>query len=127
MKTAPEFPARPAVTGRSHVQLRRLAQRRDGNSEWVIGRMETGDFVSVPDVAHRVVDLLGQELTVDEVSARLRVETGTGFAVGDFVAALDGLGFVAAIDGEVCGDPARPKPSLPWLQPRRTYACCCTR
>ena len=104
------------VAGRSRVRLRPAEQRRDRDG-WVIGRPETGDFISVPDVAHRVITLLGEGRTVDEVAARLRAETGTRFAVADFVAALDELGFVAAVDDRVREDHADARPSLPWLRP----------
>jgi putative peptide zinc metalloprotease protein len=106
-----------AVTGGSRVRLRRLSERRDGDS-WVIGRIETGDFIAVPDVAHRVITLLGQGRSVDEVSATLRAETGASFAVADFAVALDELGFLAAVDGQVRPDNANPRPSLPWLRPQ---------
>jgi putative peptide zinc metalloprotease protein len=105
-----------SVAGCSRVRLRPLSQRRDRDG-WVIGRPETGDFISIPDVAHRVITLLGERLTVDEVSARLRAETGTRFAVADFVAALDELGFVGAVDDHPRQDHADPRPSLPWLRP----------
>jgi putative peptide zinc metalloprotease protein len=105
------------VAGRSRVGLRRLSARRlrDG---WVIGRTETGDFISVPDVAHRVIALLSEDRSVDEVARKLRAETGTSFAVADFVSALDDLGFVAAIDDTTRADSPHLRPSLPWLQPR---------
>jgi putative peptide zinc metalloprotease protein len=105
------------VTGGSRIRLRDLSERRDRDG-WVIGRAETGDFISVPDVAHRVITLLGQGGTISEVSAALRAETGTSFAVADFVAALDGLGFVAALDDQVRTDTGVIRPSLPWLRPR---------
>ena len=54
---------------------------------------------------------------MDDVAARLRAETGTRFAIADFVTALDGLGFVAAVDDQVRADDTRLKPSLPWLRP----------
>jgi hypothetical protein len=108
--------AAAGVAGGSRVRLRRLCERRDGNG-WVIGRIETGDFISVSEVAHRVITLLGQGLAVGEVAARLRAETGTAFAVADFVAALDELGFIAAVDDRDRADHARPGPSLPWLRP----------
>jgi putative peptide zinc metalloprotease protein len=104
------------VAGGSRVRLRTLSQRRDRDG-WVIGRPETGDFISIPDVAHRVITLLGERLTVDEVSARLRAETGTRFAVADFVAALDELGFVGSVDDLPREDHADTRPSLPWLRP----------
>jgi putative peptide zinc metalloprotease protein len=105
-----------AVAGGSRIRLRPLSERRDG-ADWVIGRPETGDFIAVPDVAHRVVALLRDGHAVDHVVARLRAETGKAFAVKSFVAALDDLGFVAAIDDDVRPDPVAPKPSLPWLRP----------
>jgi putative peptide zinc metalloprotease protein len=105
-----------SVAGSSRVRLRTLSQRRD-RVGWVIGRPETGDFVSIPDVAHRVIALLGERLTVDEVTARLRSETGTRFAVADFVAALDELGFVGSVDDLLREDHAAARPSLPWLRP----------
>jgi putative peptide zinc metalloprotease protein len=105
------------VAGRSRVRLRRLSARRDRDG-WVIGRTETGDFISVPDVAHRVLALLGEDRCVDDVADRLRAETGTSFAVADFVAALDDLGFVEAIDDAARSDTAHLRASLPWLQPR---------
>src|ERR1700721_3877638 len=99
----------------SRIRLRPLSERRDG-ADWVIGRPETGDFIAVPDVAHRVLALLRDGHAVDHVAARLRAETGKAFAVRSFVAALDDLGFVAAIDDDVRPDPVSPKPSLPWLR-----------
>jgi putative peptide zinc metalloprotease protein len=104
------------VHGGSRVRLRRLSGRRDGD-RWVIGRLETGDFISVPDVAHRVITLLDQDRAVGEVAARLRAETGTIFAVADFIAALDGLGFIAAVDDRMREDSAPAQASLPWLRP----------
>jgi putative peptide zinc metalloprotease protein len=106
----------PAVADGSRIRLRRLAERQDGD-HWVVGRVETGDFIAVPDVAHRILALLGQGHTVDEAAARLRSETGQGFAVRSFVVALDELGFIAAIDGEPRADADALPPSLPWLRP----------
>lgn len=104
------------VPAGSRVRLRPLSQRRDGDG-WVIGRVETGDFIAVPDVGQRAITLLGQGHAVGEVAALLRAETGSAFAVSGFVAALDDLGFVEAVDGETRTDGAVPRPSLPWLRP----------
>jgi putative peptide zinc metalloprotease protein len=104
------------ISGWSRVRLRALSERRDRDG-WVIGRPETGDFISVPAVARQVIALLGEDHTVDEVAARLQAETGTRFAVADFVAALDELGFVGSIDDLVREDQAEARSSLPWLRP----------
>jgi putative peptide zinc metalloprotease protein len=111
-----EATATVGVAGGSRVRLRRLCERRDGDG-WVIGRIETGDFIAVPEVAHRVIELLGEGRVIDDVAAKLRAETGTSFAVADFVAALDELGFIAAVDDRVRADNPLLPPSLPWLRP----------
>ncbi len=113
---AAEAAATGQVASGSRVRLRGLCQRRGGDG-WVIGRIETGDFITVPDVAHRVITLLGEGHAIDDVAGRIRAETGTRFAVADFVAALDELGFVAAVDDRVRADNAAVRPSLPWLRP----------
>ena len=109
-----------AVTGESRVRLRDLCERRDGDG-WVIGRVATGDFIAVPEVAHRVITLLDQGNAVGEVAARLREQTGTSFAVAEFVATLDELGFLAMVDDRIREDAARSRPSLPWLRPRHVH------
>jgi hypothetical protein len=116
MTAAEEMTAQPKISGDSRVRLRPLTARRDGD-RWVIGRIETGDFVSVPAPAHRVVTLIGEGKTIAEVSAVLRAETGTRFDVVDFVAAFDELGFVEAVDGAGRSDQNLIRPSWPWLRP----------
>jgi putative peptide zinc metalloprotease protein len=91
--------------------------RRDGGS-WIIGRVSTGDFAVVPSVAHRAISLLRDGRTIGETARALKQETGTDVAVADFVASLDDLGFVAAVDGQGREDPAPPRPTLPWLGPQ---------
>jgi putative peptide zinc metalloprotease protein len=104
------------ISDESRIRLRPLAIRRDMDG-WVIGRIETGDFVSVPDIAHRVVTLLGDGRTIQEISAVLRAETGTSFDVAAFVATFDELGFVDVIDGAGRPDANLIRPSFPWLRP----------
>lgn len=104
------------MTGPSRVTLHPLSTRVAGRS-LLIGRVETGDFIVAPPVAGRTLALLSAGHTVAEVAAVLRAETGTDIDVADFVAALTGLGFVAAVDGQPVGQPAPPRPSLPWLRP----------
>ena len=52
----------PAVLTGERIQLRSLAERRDGEN-WVIGRADSGVFISVPEVAHRVISLLSDGRT----------------------------------------------------------------
>jgi putative peptide zinc metalloprotease protein len=106
---------RAAVTGR--IAFHPLSIRAQGDS-WVIGRVETGEFAAMPAVAHRTITLLAGGRTVEETAAILRRETGTDFAVADFVAALDDMGFVAAVDGQAHAGFDPPRPTMPWLRPR---------
>jgi hypothetical protein len=101
----------------TRVELRPLAMRKEGSS-WVVGRMETGDFILVPPAAHRVITLLADGCSVAEATRALQEETGKAFEVDGFVASLDDLGFIAAIDGQAREGPAPLRPSLPWLRPQ---------
>ncbi|MFR9796218.1 hypothetical protein ACL02U_09990 [Streptomyces sp. MS06] len=101
----------------SRVRLHELAARPDGR-EWIVGRLETGRFVALPDVGKRALDLLGQGLSTAETARRLRAETDRDLDVGDFVEALLDLGFVAEVDGRPVPSPAPPAPTLPGIRPR---------
>ncbi|WP_285706635.1 hypothetical protein [Microtetraspora sp. NBRC 16547] len=107
----------PAVTGTSRVRMHRLRMRRDG-TDWIVGRVETGEFVSFPDIGKRVIELLSDGGRIDAVAARVSAETGTAVDVADFVTALKDVGFVAEIDGRPVDDTRPHRPSLPWLRPR---------
>jgi putative peptide zinc metalloprotease protein len=110
-------PAASPPADTAQVLLHPLSMRREGGS-WIIGRVSTGDFAVVPSVAHRAISLLRDGHTIGETARALKQETGTDAAVADFVASLDDLGFVAAIDGRARESPAPPRPTLPWLGPQ---------
>lgn len=106
-----------SVTDATRVVLRPLHMRNDGDT-WVIGRMDTGDFAAMPPVAYRAIALLADGQTIGQVVRALREETGKQVAVADFVAEIDRLGFLAAIDSQACDGPEPIQASLPWLRPR---------
>ncbi|MBY8871438.1 hypothetical protein K7640_06215 [Micromonospora sp. PLK6-60] len=103
------------VTGTTRVRLHPLHLRAEGDS-WIVGRVETGEFIAVPPVGRRAVTLLADG-TVDEVRARLRAETGADVDVAAFVASLVDLGFVAELDDRALAQPPVPRSMLPWLRP----------
>ncbi|MFI6288458.1 hypothetical protein ACIBCM_27555 [Streptomyces sp. NPDC051018] len=107
----------PVADGTAYVRFHELARRHEGG-EWIVGRMDTGDFVALPEVGVRAIELLEQGLTVDGAAERLREETREDTDVVDFVGALAGLHFVAEINGRPVPSPPPPKPSLRWLRPR---------
>ncbi|WP_307865345.1 hypothetical protein [Streptomyces montanisoli] len=97
------------------VTLHPLRGRRDG-AEWIVGRMDTGDFVALPDAGHDAVELLAAGLTVQQARQRLVDRTGRDLDLPAFVAALVELGFVAAIDGVPVASPPPVRPTWPWLR-----------
>jgi len=106
----------PPVTGMSRVGLHPLRMRRDGEA-WVIGRVETGEFISAPPVAQRAISLLSRDRTVTEVRAALQAE-GTDVNVAGFVTTLAGLGFLSHIDGHRLEGPEPPRPTFPGCNQR---------
>jgi putative peptide zinc metalloprotease protein len=106
-----------AVTSATRVTLHPLRMRASGET-WVIGRMDTGEFATMPPVARRVIALLGDGQSVGQTVGTLYRETGRQLAVGEFVAALDQMGFLAAVDGQPRHGPVPIQASLPWLRPR---------
>ncbi|MCX4744602.1 hypothetical protein OG455_03535 [Kitasatospora sp. NBC_01287] len=108
----------PPVTEHTVVRLHELATRPDGD-EVIVGRLATGDFVALPPVGARAIELLGLRLTAGEARDRLAAETGSEVDVVDFLDNLVALGFVAEIDGMPVPGAEPPRPTLPWLTPSR--------
>jgi hypothetical protein len=108
------------ITGSSRVTLHELRTRVeswDDADEWIVGRVETGEFVALPAVAGAVLGALQNNTTIDQARARVLAEIGRDIDVAGFVESLVGLGFVAAVDGVPVAGPAPPRTSLPWLRP----------
>jgi putative peptide zinc metalloprotease protein len=104
------------LSGQSRITLHDLRIRTEA-SEWVVGRVDTGDFIAVPPVAGEVLRLLGTDLTIDQTRGRIQAEQGRDIDVSGFVANLIPLGFVSTVDGvSVSGPPPR-RASLAWLRP----------
>jgi hypothetical protein len=88
---------------------------RPEHDHWYIGRMETGEFVALPPIAVEALRLLGEELTADEVAARLHEAHRRDINVTGFVENLLDLGYVAAVDGQPVAGPQPIRPTWPWL------------
>ncbi|MFI5959469.1 hypothetical protein [Cryptosporangium sp. NPDC051539] len=103
------------VSDATRVRLHHLHLREDGES-WIVGRVETGDFIAIPPVGRRALTLLPDH-TVAEVRTRLRDETGDEMDVVDFVSSLVEVGFVAEVDGTEVDSAPVPRSMLAWLRP----------
>ncbi|WP_406673912.1 hypothetical protein WBK31_36870 [Nonomuraea sp. N2-4H] len=99
------------------VAFHPLGVRQDG-AEWIVGRVDSGDFVVVPEEGMRAIRLLQDGLSVDQVRARLLTEAGADLDVADFVADLSEAGLVAEIDGRPVASPPPLRPTFPRLKPR---------
>ncbi len=99
------------------VQLHEVGIRRDGD-EWIVGRIDSGDFVAVPYAGVRAIQSLQAGISVEETERRLLEEIGTRLDVAGFVADLTDSGLVAAVDGRATGSPVPPPPTLPRLMAR---------
>lgn len=110
----------PPVTGATRVCLHPLSMRPDdavGKEAWIIGRADTGEFISAPPIARRAICLLAQGSTVTDVRAKLRAD-GSDVDIADFVATLAELGFLSHINDHPVDQPAASRPTLPRLKPR---------
>jgi putative peptide zinc metalloprotease protein len=110
---------RPPVTADSTIRVHPLSMRQDRDS-WIIGRADTGDFIQVPDVAHRILLLLDDRRTVQQVTDALGGDGGEPVDVAGFVEDLADLGFIDAIGAHPLPQPDPPPPSLAWLKPGHT-------
>jgi putative peptide zinc metalloprotease protein len=106
-----------AATLGSRVRLQELASRPDG-ADWIVGRVATGEFVSLPAEAMTFLRVLTDGGTVADAKRCTDLAHGEDIDALDFIGSLIELGFVAAVDDErIAEEPPRP-PSLPWLEPR---------
>ncbi|MEU6713921.1 hypothetical protein ABZ897_20820 [Nonomuraea sp. NPDC046802] len=99
------------------VAFHLLGVRRDGD-EWIVGRVDSGDFVAVPEEGLLAIRLLQQGMGIEQVRVRLLEETGTDLDLDDFVADLSEAGLVAEVEGHPIPSPPQLRPTFPWLQPR---------
>jgi hypothetical protein len=90
---------------------------RPERDSWVIGRVDTGDFILAPEVARCAITLLAEGRTVDEAKAALQAD-GHNVNVAGFVTTLADLGFLTHIDARAIPTPAPPPQTLPWVRPR---------
>jgi hypothetical protein len=105
-----------SLTPETHVKLYPLAMRIE-DEQYIVGRMETGEFVALPEVGGRIIELFQRGCSLGEAQTRLQEEYGAEVALDEFVTSLVDLGFVEALDGHPLGSDDAIQPNLGWLQP----------
>ena len=89
---------RPVVFPDSVVTLHDLVSQSEGD-EYVVGRIETGEFVVLPEIGVRAIELLRSGYAVGNAEAALGAEIGDAPDLVEFTDELSAVGFVAAVDG----------------------------
>jgi putative peptide zinc metalloprotease protein len=106
----------PTVDHDSRLELHELVVR-DEDEHVIVGRVATAEFVALPPIGRRALELLAQRSSVGEAEAALSAERGTPVDLVGFAGSLVELGFVRAVNGEPVAAEAPAAPSLPWLAP----------
>jgi putative peptide zinc metalloprotease protein len=100
----------------SRVELYPLAVRVE-DDQYIVGRMATGEFVALPEIGGRIIQLLQRGCTLGETQTFLDEEYDVEVDITAFVMSLIELGFVQALDGRSLGTDDTAGPNLVWLQP----------
>jgi len=119
--TGTETEAPPAATTQSLVRFHPLQVRPsdDDPDVVVVGRPEVGEFVELPAIGARAVELLDAGTPIGAAEERLATEHDVDLDLVDLVLALWEAGLVAEIDGRSVDDSHRQdQPHLPRLQAR---------
>lgn len=106
----------PPIDPAARISVHPLTIRPEGD-DYVVGRIELAEFVVLPAVGVRVIELLRTGLSIRDAQETIASEGGGDVDVEEFVRELAALGFIEAVAGDPV--PQRPelKPSLPRLQP----------
>jgi putative peptide zinc metalloprotease protein len=104
------------VTVTSTIRLHRLLYKEEDATDWIVGRIDSGEFVEVPAEAVTFLRAIEQDEDVAGAHARVLDQHGVDIDAVDFVDTLIDLGFVASLDGRPLGPAPRP-PSLRWIRP----------
>ncbi|MET9052440.1 hypothetical protein ABZW50_14965 [Streptomyces bacillaris] len=78
------------------VTFRSIRSRKDGD-EWIVGRVETGQILALPDVGMAAVRLLMEGRTIAQTRAELREVSGRDINVRSLAEDLARSGLVSAI------------------------------
>ena len=119
--TGPTQPLGPEITTGSVLTLHPLAIRPEwyaGQRRWIVGRVDTGDFVAFPQLGRDAVELLAAGIPVGAVAHRLTAGSGQPVDAVAFARSLVELGFVATVGGAPAPGPEPMRSTLAWLTPR---------
>lgn len=95
--------------------------RRCEDGIYIVGRVETGEFISLPEVGIQVIDILQNKHSLEESTSLLMNSFGINVDIKTFIEELVKLGFVETID-DFNVHAYKPKISnFNWLKPQHIY------
>ncbi|WP_165956856.1 PqqD family protein [Kribbella antibiotica] len=78
------------------IELAHVVVRQEGEDEYVVGDPASGNFVVVPEVGARLVELFVAGRSAEEAAAQLQQETGEEIDAADFLEVLREAGITRA-------------------------------
>jgi len=106
----------PILTPETKLSLHPLTIRRE-DGQHIVGRVETGRFITLPEIGLHVLTPLQEGRSLGETEAWIHEQNGLKVDVRDFTLKLLALGFVRSIDGNVLESQGEMKITFPWLKP----------
>ncbi|MCA0350589.1 MAG: hypothetical protein LCH85_01215 [Chloroflexi bacterium] len=106
-----------AIQPDTRLILHNLSERME-DGEYIIGRIETGDFIALPEVGKAAIDLFRKNYSIQDAHSYLAQRYDLDFDLESFVEGLIDLGFVRLIDGHHIHPHAEEAVAFPWLQSR---------
>jgi putative peptide zinc metalloprotease protein len=80
--------------------------------EYIVGRKDTGEYISVPKVAVESIEMLNKGMSIGEVESSLAEKYMEEIGVIDFVSTCQDLNFIKEVDGVKISSDDNQSPSL---------------
>jgi hypothetical protein len=85
------------------------------NQECIVGDASTGEFVAIPEIGGKAIELLQSGMSTTQVHDYFEEALDVELDVEEFVDSLVDLGFVKSVDGQDTGNRNLIKPNLAYL------------
>lgn len=112
------YPTSNRQTSHPWIGFHPLAIREE-DERFIVGRKETGDFIALPKVGGRTLELLLQGNSFQETQSILETEYGVKVDLKGFIDNMIRFGFVQTFDGQPIESKVPPRSNLGWLKPKR--------
>lgn len=115
--TPGRHPSQQALAPDSRVQFHELVSRWE-DGEFILGRIDTGDFIALPPLGQQAYELLRQGCSIGEAEQAILDRQGVELDVQEFVSSLIELDFIRSLDLHEFEPRKASSHNLPWIQPQ---------